>query len=350
MAGKSFRVAHAARALFGACLLAGLAACGSVGGGISLINASLFPAAGATTPAPSGGGAGGPSGFFGGGGRANTDPCTEAPERKFIRVSMRNLAPLDSVHYFVTFIAYVNGATYPNGAVCMDDIDLYLQNGYEEIPDGSSRDFGNYCIAGPALIRFHESGRFKAGGGSSGATSGSSIGRAQGTSPSFDSFFTSSGARIPVPNAILWHNPGIGEGGALKVSRNNQNPCSTVVSVSVDSDCNQDAFYYVDNTDLQNGSNRLGAGSGRRVPNEIQGTGCECGAFDFVLNTAATQVLAPSGATASTAQCNEFLRGGLIEFVFLREDTNPPFPQLVWRVTDSSGSIAHDFDPRAEIP
>jgi hypothetical protein len=44
-----------------------------------------------------------------------------------------------------------------------------------------------------------------------------------------------------------------------------------------------------------------------------------------------------------------FFRGGRIDYVFLREDTDPPFPQLVWRVTDSAGTRAQDFDPRANI-
>jgi hypothetical protein len=112
-----------------------------------------------------------------------------------------------------------------------------------------------------------------------------------------------------------------------------------------DAECDQDAFYYVDENDLLTGSVELGVGSARRIPSEIQGTGCECTGFQDPYH-----VLAPSGTGALDADCNEFLRGGLIEYVFVREDTNPPYPQLLWRVTDQSGAEVHDFDARGPLP
>jgi hypothetical protein len=116
---------------------------------------------------------------------------------------------------------------------------------------------------------------------------------------------------------------------------------------NADPDCNQDAFYYVDEFDMMIGSIdiELGFGAGRRVPSEIQGTGCACTGFQDPY-----QHLAPSGVAASSAACNEFLRGGRIEYVFVRDDTNPPYPQLLWRVTDQAGAEVHNFDPRANIP
>ena len=323
-----------------ASLLAGCA--GPIQGPAAFLPTTLFPRVG-----QAGGGTSGPTGPAGGagGGRANVDPCSEPDARKFVRISIRNLDPLDHIHYFLAFVAFVNGDQYPTGAVCPDDIDLYRSFGYEFIPEGQERPFGAFCIRGPALLYFHRAGQFRSGA----QQFASAIPPAQGSSPSFDAFFDSAGALVPVPNSILWHNPGTGEGGLLLVSRQDPTPCDGAGTVAVDPDCQQDAFYYVDQNDLQAGTNVLGAGAGRRVPNEIQGTGCECGPFDPLLNTQASQVLAPSGATASSVQCNEFLRGGAIEYVFIRDDRNPPIPQLLWRVTDSSGSIAHDFDARANI-
>ncbi len=101
----------------------------------------------------------------------------------------------------------------------------------------------------------------------------------------------------------------------------------------------------MDQTDQLTGSTALGAGSGRRVPAEIQDTGCECQGIN-----AAFQTLAPSTVSASQALCLEYFRGGRIDYAFVRNDTNPPFPQLVWRVSDANGARVHDFDPRANIP
>lgn len=290
--------------------------------------------------------------FFETGGRASVDPCAEPNSRKFLRISMRNLDPDHHIHYFLVLVAFVHGETYSNGAVCPDDIDLYTAFGYEEIPDGVLRPFGNFCIEGPALLYFHRNGQFRRAGGVGGAELGSAIAPAQGTNATFDAFFTSGGASVPVPDLIIFHNPGTGEGAALKISLNSASPCAIVVGDIGDPECEQDSFYYVDEFDLLAGSVNLGAGSGRRVPNEVQGTGCECGAVATFGTSVfqAAQVLAPSGVTASNARCNEFLRGGLIEYVFVLDDANPPFPQLLWRVTDQSGAEAHDFDTRANIP
>lgn len=284
----------------------------------------------------------GRSGFFNGPGAAGADPCSEPLARKFVRISMRSLVRDDFVHYFLVLVAFVRSEAHPDGAVCPDDIQLYTQFGYVEIAEGREQAFGNLCIQGPALLYFHRSGQFRLGGGTGTAQLGSAIGPAQGTNPTFDSFFTSAGAQVPVPNLIIFHNPGTGAGQALKISRNSPGPCDDVI-LAGDPPCNQDAFYYVDAQDrLTSGSTALGAGSARRVPAEIQGTGCECLGFDNPAQQLGT-------GTAGTARCNEFLRGGRIDYVFLRDDQNPPFPQLVWRVVDSTGALVHDFDERAGL-
>jgi hypothetical protein len=319
------------------------AGCASGTSALSLVGSPFtFVGSGeASTPATTDGS----STFFNGGTRVNVDPCSESNARKFIRISMRNLATDSYIHYFLTLIAFVNGELYPEGAVCPDDVDLYVQNGYTEIPAGLAQEFGNYCIVGPALVYFHENGQFRRGGGAGGSQLASAIAPAQGTSATYDSFFGSAGATVPVPDLILFHNPGTGEGAALQISRSDSSPCDETVDQFVDSDCTQDAFYYVDEFDVLLGSNALGFGSGRRVPNEIQGTGCECSGFQDPF-----QRLAPSGVAASNARCYEFLRGGRIEYTFVRDDREPPFPQLLWRVTDQSGAEVHAPDPRANIP
>jgi hypothetical protein len=337
------KLARSALCLFAAVLMAWFwsAGCASGTSALSLIG-SPFTFTG-SAPTTDTGTTGGQSTFFGGGGRVNLDPCSESNARKFIRISMRNLSIDSYIHYFLVLIAFVNGEMYPDGAVCPDDVDLYLQNGYSEIPEGSAQEFGNYCIVGPALLYFHDGGQFRRGGG--GAQLGSAIAPAQGTSATYDSFFGSGGAQVPVPDLILFHNPGTGEGAALKISESWSSPCDFLISGNPDPDCDQDAFYYVDEFDLISGSNALGLGSGRRVPNEIQGTGCECTGFQDPF-----QRLAPSGVAASNARCNEFLRGGRIEYTFVRDDVEPPFQQLLWRVTDQSGAEVHAPDPRANVP
>ena len=290
-------------------------------------------------------GSGSSGSYFNTGSRGAVDPCEETTNRKYIRISMRNLAT-DYVHYFLVLIAYVNGDTYTDGAVCADDIKLYTDFGYTEIPEEAELTFGNYCIRGPALLYFHKGGQFRGGGTGTGNSSlGSAIGPASGSSATYDNFFTSSGARVPVPNQILFHNPGTGEGAALQVYFYATDPCNDITNFSLNSDCDLDSFYYVDETDLMTGSTALGTGSGLRTPSEIQGTGCECSGFED-----SYQTLAPSGTSASAARCYEFLRGGRIEYVFFREDTNPPFPQLIWRVTDQNGATVHDFDSSAPTP
>lgn len=332
------------------CLLAGIAmsslgvaGCAS-NSAFSLIGGNPYTFAGSTDSGDEDT-TGGSSSFFETGSRVSVDPCSESNSRKFVRISMRNLSPDDYIHYFLVLIAYVNGETYPDGAVCPDDIDLYTSFGYLEIPEGSEQEFGNYCITGPAVLYFHRSGQFKGGGGTGGSQLASAIAPAQGTNATFDNFFTSSGASVPVPDEILFHNPGTGEGAALKISWNATSPCDAEAVIFADADCDQDAFYYVDESDMITGSVALGVGSGRRIPSEIQGTGCECVGFQDPY-----QSLAPSGTAASSARCNEFLRGGLIEYAFVREDTNPPYPQLLWRVTEQSGAVVHEFDSRADIP
>jgi hypothetical protein len=325
------------------------AGCGGGGSNITALGNMLFPAFvgnGTTTGPGSTGTSTGSDVSSGSGGF--TDPCSEPQARKFVRISMRN-ASEDYVHYFVALIALVNSDTYPEGSVCADDIALYTSFGYTSIPAGATTEFGNYCITGPALLYFHRGGQFRTAGGSSGTGLGSAIAPAQGSTPTYDLFFTSSGATVPVPDFILFHNPGTTAGGqALLVSRHLQSPCTQTVITGVEGDCSQDAFYYVDDTDRMAGSSALGAGSGRRTPAEIQGTGCQCGAVTATRQQA-MQVLASSSTSALQAECNEFFRGGRVEYVFVRNDTDPPFPQLVWRVTDASGGRAHDFDSRAQV-
>lgn len=317
-------------------------------GSVALLGQPVFNGFVGSSPNPGDSTDTGSTGFFDTGSRANLDPCAESNSRKFVRISMRNETPDAYIHYFFVAVAFVNGDVYPNGAVCPDDIPLYTSFGYAEIAEGESQPFGTYCFDGPALVYFHKSGQFRSGGGTANSTFASAIPPALGTSPTYDNFFTSAGVSVPVPNMILWHNPGTGEGSALKISRNDVGPCDIVISTFGVPDCEQDAFYYVDEFDLMSGSVALGAGSGRRVPNEIQGTGCECGAFVNFNGRSyqPAQALAPSSASSSAARCNEYLRGGFIEYVFAREDTNPPFPQLLWRTTDASGGVANDFDSR----
>ena len=322
--------------------IAALGCIGGPGGASALLVGPLFSqrvtanADGATGGVDTGG-----SGFFNTGNRANLDPCEETNVRKFITISMRNFAP-DHIHYFLALVAFVDTDTQV-GAVCADDIELYTDFGYTFVPENSTREFGDYCFSGPALIYFHKNGNFRGGSGFGSDEFASGIAPAQGNSPSFDAFFTSAGARVPVPDQILFHNPGTGEGAALQIAQLTGSPCTSIL-VPNSSQCSLDAFYYVDEFDLLTGSTAVGAGSGRRVPNEIQGTGCTVG-FQEAFST-----LAPSGTTALTATDNEFLRGGRVEFTFIREDLNPPIPQLLWRVTDAGGSVVHEPDTRANLP
>jgi hypothetical protein len=80
------------------------------------------------------------------------------------------------------------------------------------------------------------------------------------------------------------------------------------------------------------------------VPGDIQGSACQCRGL-----AQGYQRLASASSSASAAQCDEFFRGGRIDYVFIKDDTDPPYPQLLWRVTDSAGARAHDFDSRASI-
>lgn len=331
--------------LVGGLLLVGCAGTGS-GGNLQYLWSPFQGSNSANTGTQGPGSTGTVPGGGTAGGGALVVPCRETQARKFVRISMRNLSP-DFVHYFLVMIAFVYDPATPDadGAVCADDIALYTAAGYVLVRSGSSVELGDYCITGPALYYFHKNGQFQ-GAGTTGLAS--AIGPALGSTPTYDTFFTSASAQMPVPNAILFHNPGTTTAGqALKISRNIPSPCSTGVQSAGDPYCRQDAFYYVDETDRLAGSTALGSGSGRRVPGDIEGTGCEC------LGTSnAFQLLAPSNLQAkdTTVQCDMFFRGGRIDYVFVRDDTDPPYPQLLWRVTDASGTRAHDFDPRAKIP
>lgn len=331
-------------------LAAGLCAAWATGcGGGGLTIPGTGPLFFALNPSVDGGSTTGgttdPNGsFFNQGSREDIDPCAERTERKFVTITMRNQDSLDYIHYFFVAVAFIRGERYPTGGVCATDVNIYTQFGYTRIAEGTQQVFGDYCIQGPALVYFHQQGRFRQTGGSGASSLASAIAPARGASPTYDTFFTSSGARVPVPDQILLHNPGTGDGAALKVSRNRTDPCNPN-QLSVGSGaCNQDGFYYVDENDQFAGSAALGQGSGRRVPSEFQDTGCECLGF-----AEAFWRLGPSNVTATTAQCNEFARGGRIEFVYIRNDQTPPVPQLAWRVADSSGSIIHSFDPRTGV-
>ncbi len=341
------RLASFVRPIVATSLAAGLAGTWSLGcsgadATMALLTAGMFGRTSIATGGsdPNRGDLGGP-GALGGGGRATGDACDEPLDRKFVTISMRSLVEDDHVHYFLVLVAFVQGETYRSGAVCPDDVATYTRFGYTQIPEGAEQAFGNFCFQGPALIYYHRQGRFRSAGGSL----ESAIAPARGADASFDAFFTSAGARVPVPDLILFHNPGSGGGAGLLISRHRTDPCGDELFAGTGA-CAQDSFYYVSDEGIMAGSNALGNGSGRRVPNEIQGTGCECaGRSDTPF-----AVLAPSGASASDAECFEFLRGGRIEFVFIRRDQNPPIPQLLWRVTDSTGQVAHDFDSRADVP
>jgi hypothetical protein len=231
-----------------------------------------------------------------------------------------------------------DGAEFPDGAVCANDAALYTSAGYSQLSAGQQQAFGDYCVTGPAYVYYHENGQFQGSGG----RLASAIAPAQGNLPTYDVFFSSVGAQLPIPDLILFHNPGTGEGAALKISRPRTSPCVTDITGSqADPICVRDSFYYVGQDDIMSGSRQLGSGSGRRVPNDIQGTGCECNPL-----SGAYQRLAPSRVNAAAAMCDEFLRGGRIDYAFYRIDDTPVPPQLVWRVTDASGSMAHDYDTR----
>jgi hypothetical protein len=283
------------------------------------------------------------SGFFSGGSTsATSDPCQESLNRKFVRISMRNHAE-DFIHYFLVLVAFENGEIYPDGAACAEDADLYTDFGYTRVNEGAAASFGNYCVTGPAFVYFHRAGRFRGTGAN---TLASAIAPAAGTNPTFDSFFTSSGAQVPAPNIIMFHNPGTGDGAQLS-TRRYPDACDQNIVTPVLDDCNLDAWYYVDQDDQFAGSNALGSGSGRRVPTEIQGTSCECGAL--AEGGAAGSVLAEPGVRSADVPCNAFVRGGRIEYAFVRDDTTPPYPQLLWRVTDNSGGQVHNFDSRSGL-
>lgn len=316
----------------------GVMSAGCAGTGAFAGIGSPFGYTGGATQTVQPGGTGRTSGSAGSGDRSYGDPCQEEQARKFVRISMRNLSR-DYIHYFLVLVAEVDDGS-GTGAVCPDDVSLYTAFGYELIPSGTERAFGNYCFEGPALIYFHRNGQFRSAQGLA-----SSIAPAQGSTPTYDEFFGANGQPVPVPNFILFHNPGTSsEGRALKVADSRDFPCEDDVIETVDPICDQDSWYYVDQRDIRAGSTVIGRGSYVRVPADTQGTGCDC-----AISNQAYQVLAPTGANAGTALCSEFLRGGRIDYVFIRDDQEPPFPQLLTRVSDATGSRAHDFDPRGNV-
>lgn len=316
----------------------GLVGCAG-GNGVASLFGSPFPSVNATGGGntPGGTGTGGVGTGSAGQGENLTDPCAVQSSQKFVRISLRNLDSTDFIHYFLVMVAFVE-TDGVEGAVCKDDIDLYTSNGYQQLT--ADTPFGNFCLPAGSLIYFHEGGRFRKAGSAGSTGLGSAIAPAQGTSATYDEFFVAGGAQVPVPNILFFHNPGSGEGARLLVSRPDPNPCGNEQTAVATPVCQQDSFYYVDSRDQLAGSTALGSGSGRRVPAEIQGTSCECLGFNLPWATLA--------ATA-TPQCNEFARGGRIEFAFVRDDTTPSFPQGVWRVTAANGSVLHDFDPRAGV-
>lgn len=283
-----------------------------------------------------------------GGSSGTTDPCDETEARKFIRISMRNESD-DYVHYFLILVAFVNSDTYPNGAVCADDVQLYMSNGYISVAEGRYVELGGLCIPGPALYYFHRNGQFQQVSGNT-ISLASAIAPGSASSPSYDATFTSAGKQIPVPDIIMFHNPGIGQGSSLLIADLPSDPCgNSGVLETVDPSCEWDSFYYVDENDRIVGSDAIGYGSGRRVPNEVQGTGCQCGISNDPYSILAPPTVSASTVADSSGYCDAFMRGGRIDYVFLREDTDPAFPQLVWRVRDASGTRVHDFDSRSGV-
>lgn len=325
-----------------AALLAGIAAGCAGTPGIGPLFGSPFPnngtGGGGTGQGPGGTGSGGTGGGATNVGELQLDPCAVSDPQKFIRISMRNQASIDFVHYFLLLVAFVE-TDGQEGAVCAEDISLYTQFGYRLL--ASDEAFGSLCLPAGSLVYFHQSGRFRTTSGSGNTGLGSAIAPASGTNPTYDEFFSASGRQVPVPNWIIFHNPGTGDGARLQISIPNAAPClEGGFFPTGGSICTQDAFYYVNSGDSINGSSALGAGSGRRVPAEIQGSFCECGGV-----AQPVQQLALTG----TPDCFEFTRGGSIQYVFLRDDRQPPFPQLVWRVNSASGQLVQDFDPRSGV-
>jgi len=339
---KSIKSYRARATIAAACLIAaGMAwLLGCVGSGPGTLNLLGFPVFNLTTANIGDDDAGGGDGDDDAGGDSDDDPCDEPLNRKFVTISMQNRST-SFIHYFFIAIARVRGDTFPGGAVCEEDVELYTQNGYQLIPAGQRQPVGNYCVDGPALVYFHEQGEFRSGSGTDNASLASAIGPAAGTNPTFDNEFSASGKRIPVPQFIIFHNPGTGGGASRLIGRLLDDPCSQNPGVEgTVNTCRADAFYYVRSDGRLDGSASFGQGAGRRNPTEIQGTGCECGAFSNFDNS--IQELG-----TDQLECNQFGRGGQIEYVFLRDDQIPAVPQLLWRVTESSGTIVHDFDESA---
>lgn len=335
-------------------LTLGLASCGSGGTGWNSVDLWGFSTTG--TAGTSIGYTGTFTGGTQGGSAGTTDPCDETLSRKFVTITMRSYAG-DYVHYFFFAIAFVHVAddatedempvfdqvAYNSGAVCEADIGLYQQHGYNFVDTGQHQALGDYCLRGPALYYFHDNGDFRVAAGSSDSGLGSAIAPGQGDLPTYDNFFTSAGAQLPVPDMILFHNPGTGNGAALKISVPTPNPCNIIITAG-DAQCSRDSFYYVTYDDIMVGSRSLGPNSGRRVPSDIQGTGCKC-----LGNAEAFQPLAPPGVRGAAAKCNQFFRGGRIDFAFFEDDSTPQFPQLVWHVTDGAGTVVHDYDPLSPL-
>ena len=217
------------------------------GSGIASMFGTPFPYnTNVPTPTPTAGGSGTGSPASGSGadrGENELDPCTLKDADKFIRISMRNLAPNDYIHYFLVMIAFVDGEP-TSGAACKDDIDLYKSFGYQQLT--ANQEFGGFCLPAGALVYFHDAGRFRTGGGKLGAA----IAPAQGTAPTYDEFFTASGALVAIPDIIAFHNPGTGDGAKLQVSRNPGHPCDSGF-LDTETICSQDAFYYVDARDTR---------------------------------------------------------------------------------------------------
>ena len=160
-----------------------LLGCGSGGSAWDIIGSAFsYSSGGSTDTGPTTTGRTGGS-TFGQADRTPVDPCTESLARKFITISMRNYCT-DYIHYFFVAIAFVDvdetaegvvipsfdSTQFPDGAVCPDDVSLYLQNGYQQIRAGEQLEFGDYCLTGPALYYYHRGGRFRisAGSGSTG--------------------------------------------------------------------------------------------------------------------------------------------------------------------------------------
>jgi hypothetical protein len=234
-----------------------------------------------------------------GGGTGGEDPGGGGGQgglNQFINISMRN-STLTIVHYYLHLFAFMG----PGATVNDDSLDVYESFGY--IRTGSNTfSFGSVTVTAPAgqevLWYWHERGSFPE----------SSIGPEIAGVPTYDAFFDQLGALVPVPDLILFYE-GTPAGSQCSLSSYRTTDVTGVFTL--------EAF----------------------DPLQVQGTGCNCLSLDD-----AFQSLAPATVSATSAQCNQYLRGSDILYDFRDADTSqPPAPErLLWQVS-VGGNAYHDF-------